>query len=186
MELRGSACSSDLQRWLFELVGLIGPTKQQVERSLIELCAEGYVEGTGELRDAATGATRERVMYAITATGRAELDRWRSAPLPQSYFKYSFSQQYSWFPEDPPTPQTLTAAIAEAERRADRCRATLTGHERIPDERIDDTSRPLQEILRDLNYNHEIAMLEGELRTLTELRALCVKELERLRGRDSD
>jgi DNA-binding PadR family transcriptional regulator len=176
----GPACSAELTTWLFEQVGIVGPTSAMVDRSLIELCADGFVEGTGELRDPRFGSRRDRVVYAVTPEGYEEFERWRDSPIDVSQLRAG--DPLSWFPRSYSGCEQITALIAEAGRRERRCRERLAGYTPVPDERVDDLGRPIHDVLRDLVFNHELELLENEAETLARLQDLLRRQLDQLDG----
>lgn len=174
----GPACSVELQARLFERVGMVGSTREVVERSLIELCLDGFVEATGELRDLPFGSRAERAVFAVTTAGHEELERWRESPI--DFSQLLADDPLAWFPRSYAGREQITALIDEAARREHRCRTCLAGYVAVPDERIDDVSRPIHDVLRDLSFNRELEVLEKEADTLARLQELLRAELAEL------
>lgn len=173
----GPACSVELQARLFERLGTVGSTTEVVDRSLFELCLDGFIEATGELRDLPFGSRSERAVFAVTPAGHEELERWRASPIDLSPL---LEDPFAWVPRSCSGREEITAVIAEAARREHRCRECLAGYVPVPDERIDDVSRPIQDVFRDLCFNRELEVLENEADTLARLQELLRAQLAEL------
>lgn len=174
----GPACSVELQARLFERIGAVGPTSEVVEESLVKLCLEGFVEATGELRDFPFGSESERAVFAVTIAGREELERWRESPI--DFSQLLADDPFAWMPRSYSGRAQVAALLAEARFREQRCRESLAGYVPVSDELIDDDSRPIHDVLRDLWFNRELDLLENEADTLARLQELLRAELDEL------
>jgi DNA-binding PadR family transcriptional regulator len=164
----GPASIAELDEHVRERTGFLGVDQAFVERAVVELCAKGLIEGTGEMR-AGDARPRERVIYAATSLGSAELDRWIREP-PQAIDLEALTAPMSGLlPEEAPSPEELDALIAEAARREQRARRDLGENKVLPSEQIDAGNRPWPEVARDIVHNGEVIRLECEIDALVEL-----------------
>lgn len=168
---KGPACAAELEHWLFETVGFLGSTKHMVDRSLVKLCADGFIEGTGEVRGPTWGPLPRRAVYGPTAEGEAEVTRWRADPSIEGYME-AILRDLDWL-QNIQGPDDLPLVIATARQRAAQARRDLADHSPVPDDRLLDLERPLHEVMRDLYFNGEIGRLNAEIASMTRIEQMA-------------
>jgi len=166
---QGPASVAELHEFVYERSGFLSLDDGVVERAVIELCAEGLIKGTGEMRSG-TARPRERVVYAATNSGSIELDRWIREPPSQSVIEATLPSN-DWIPEEITDVAQVDALIAEAARREARARRDLGDNRHISSEAISAENQPWSEFTRVMVHNYEVTRLEGEIEALVWLQA---------------